>query len=261
MSAYFDDRGSIFSKIDEYGIASITFYHPSHNSFPRKQLEQLANKIRDTGSRKEVKVILLKSAGESSFCAGASFDELLTVETREAGKHFFSGFALALNAIRLCDKIVVGQVQGKAIGGGMGLAATFDYCFASKNASVRLSELGVNMGPFVIAPAVERKIGLAAFTKLTLNPSLYKDAKWAKKHGLFQEVYADLESMEKAAHEFCKQLASYSSDALTNIKKMLWHNTAHWDELLFERADISGKLVLSDETKLSLQAFKNRTRK
>lgn len=261
MNAYFDDRGSIVSKIDEYGIASITFYHPSHNSFPRKQLEELANEIRDIGKKKEVKVVLLKSAGEGSFCAGASFDELLTIETREAGKHFFSGFALVLNAIRLCDKVVVGQVQGKAIGGGMGLAAACDYCFASKNASVRLSELGVNMGPFVIAPAVERKVGLAAFTKLTLNPSLYKDAKWGKKHGLFQEVYPDLERMENAVHVFCKQLTTYSSEALTDIKRMFWHDTAHWDELLFERADISGKLVLSDETKLSLLAFKNKTRK
>lgn len=261
MRSYKDDRGSIVSKTDEHGIGSITFYHPSHNSFPRKQLEELANEINYMGKMEDVKVILLKSAGEGSFCAGASFDELLTIETREAGKDFFSGFALVINAIRLCGKIVIGQVQGKAIGGGVGLAAAFDYCFASEKASIRLSELGVNMGPFVIAPAVERKIGLAAFTKLTLNPDLYKDAEWAKKHGLFQELYADFESMEKAVLEFCKRLSSYNAEALEEIKKMLWHDTAHWDDLLYERADISGKLVLSAETKLSLTAFKNKSQK
>jgi methylglutaconyl-CoA hydratase len=258
MATYQDDRGFVNSEVDEHGIAQITFYHPSHNSFPRKQLEKLAAKIDDLSEKEEVKLILLQSEGNRSFCAGASFDELLTIKTREAGKEFFSGFALVINAIRSNKKLVICKVQGKAIGGGMGLAAACDYCFATEHASIRLSELGVNMGPFVIAPAVERKIGLSAFTMLTLNPDEYKDAQWAKAHGLFQEVYPDLGRMEEAVQAFCRRLSGYNRKALTEIKSVLWHDTDHWDKLLFERADISGKLVLSEETKASLLAFKNR---
>src|SRR5690554_44412 len=258
MTSYKDDRGFINTKINDLGIACITFFHPSHNSFPRKQLEELATKINDLSNNDEVKLILLESEGDQTFCAGASFDELLTINTRAAGKQFFSGFALVINAIRLSKKIVVCKVQGKAIGGGMGLAAACDYCFATEHADVRLSELSVNLGPFVIAPAVERKIGLSAFITLTLNPDEYKDAKWAKNHGLFQEVYPDLESMNDAVHTFCKRLCSYNTEVLSDLKSVFWHNTDHWDTLLIERADISGKLLLSEKTKASLLAFNNR---
>lgn len=258
MGIFKDERGSIVSKIDEYGIATIIFYHPSHNSFTREKLEELGTKIIDLSEKKEVKVILLQSKGEGTFCSGASFDELLTLETREAAKHFFSGFALVINAIRRSKKMVVGQVQGKAIGGGVGLAAACDYCFATEGASIRLSELGVNIGPFVIAPAVERKTGLAAFTKLSLNPDLYKSAQWAKEHGLFQEVFPSMESMKGAVQSFCRRLCGYNPEALTELKKIFWQDTIHWDTLLVERADISGKLALSKETKASLKAFKNK---
>lgn len=258
MKSYIDDRGTIETEIDMQGLATISFYHPLHNSFPSKQLEELAKIILEMGKSKATKLILLKSKGERTFCSGASFDELLTLRTREAGKNFFSGFAHVLNAIRLTDKIVVVQVQGKAIGGGMGLVAACDYSFATQHAQVRLSELGVNLGPFVVAPAIERKIGLATLTKLTLNPDVYKEAAWAKEKGLYQEVLPDLESMEIAVQKFCKRLCSYNNDALKALKDVFWENTDHWAELLYERADVSGKLVLTEETKVKLQAFKDK---
>jgi methylglutaconyl-CoA hydratase len=258
MDIFKDERSSIVSEIDKNGIATITFYHPSHNSFTRQKLEEFSTKINDLGKMKEVKIILLRSKGEGTFCSGASFDELLTLKTRETAKDFFSGFALVINEIRRSEKIVVGQVQGKAIGGGVGLAAACDYCFATESALIRLSELSVNMGPFVIAPAVERKIGLAAFTKLTLNPNLYKSARWAKEHGLYQEVFPSIESMKDAVQSFCISLCGYNPEALTELKKVFWHGTAHWETLLHERADISGKLALNKETKERLKAFKNK---
>ena len=258
MDIYTDERGFIKKDLNTNGIATITFYHPSHNSFPSAQLEELASLLLETGEDKQVKVIVLKSEGERTFCSGASFDELLSITTRGAGKKFFSGFAHVINAIRLNRKIVISQVQGKAIGGGMGLAAACDYCFATEFASVRLSELGVNMGPIVIAPAVQRKIGLAAFTELTFNPDQYRDAQWAKTTGLFQEVYSDLPAMELAVKTFTERLITYNIEALSALKLILWEGTDHWGDLLYERADLSGKLVLSEETKAGLQAFKNK---
>lgn len=257
MKPYTDERGLIKKDLDTNGLATITFYHPLHNSFPSKQLAELASILTETGKDQATKAIILKSEGDRTFCSGASFDELLSIKTQESGKHFFSGFAHVINAIRSNEKIVIGQVQGKAIGGGVGLAAACDYCFATEQASIRLSELAVNIGPFVIAPAVERKIGLSAFTELALNPDEYRDAQWAKGHGLYQEVLPDLAHMEKAVQAFSHRLRTYSPDALSSLKAVLWENTQHWGTLLYERADISGKLVLSEETKASLHAFKN----
>lgn len=258
MNAFIDKRGSIESESNENGIATITFYHPLHNSFPSKQLEDLASTITQYGQDTKTTVIRLKSAGDRSFCSGASFDELLSIKSGAAGKKFFSGFAKVINAIRDSEKMVIGQVQGKAIGGGVGLAAACDYCFATQQASIRLSELGVNIGPFVIAPAVERKMGLSALTELTLNPDEYRDAQWAKDHGLYQEVFPDLASMEEAIQGFTQRLSRYNPQTLSALKRIFWKNTAHWAELLDERATISGSLILSEETKQSLQAFKNK---
>lgn len=258
MSNFKDDRGFIKKEVDEHGVAEILFSHPSHNSFPAVQLKILAATITEAGKDKNVRIILLKSGGERTFCAGASFDELLTINTEAAVKTFFSAFAYVINAIRLTKKLVVCQVQGKAIGGGVGLAAACDYCFATEHASIRLSELGLNIGPFVIGPAVERKIGLSAFTELTLHPDDDKDAQWAKRQGLYHEVYPDLSSMNEAVQQFCQRMSTYNPAVLTALKEMFWHNTQHWDSVLYERAVISGKLALKKEAKASLAAFKNR---
>lgn len=250
--------GHVDVYIETNGVANITFSHPSHNSFPSELLKTLAAHIYEMRKNDRVKVILLQSSGDRTFCAGASFDELLAVETEAAGKIFFSGFAYVINAIRLCGKIVVGRIQGKAVGGGVGLAAACDYCLATEQASIRLSELGIAIGPFVIAPAVQRKIGLVSFTELSLNPDQWRSAAWAKEKGLFQEVYSSIEELDPKVQEFCDRLAGYSPEALKGLKTIFWENTESWDKLLFDRAAISGKLVMTPEARERLLAFKNK---
>ncbi len=258
MKTPISHQGEVDVQIETNGLATITFSHPSHNSFPSELLKTLAAHIFGMGKNDKVKVILLQSSGNRTFCAGASFDELIAIESEAAGKIFFSGFAYVINAIRLCGKIVVGRVQGKAIGGGVGLAAACDYCFASEQASIRLSELGIAIGPFVIAPAVQRKIGLVNFTALSLNPDQWRSANWAKEKGLFQEVFPSVQEMDAAVNEFCDRLASYSPEALKGLKTIFWEGTESWDELLFNRAAISGKLVMTPEARERLLAFKNK---
>lgn len=253
-----ENKGYIKKEIDSYGIARIEFGHPSHNAFPAALLKELAATIAEAGKDHKVKVILLKSDGNRSFCAGASFDELIDIKSESAGKTFFSGFAYVFNAIRLCKKMVIVQVQGKAIGGGVGLVAACDYVFATHQAQIRLSELGINIGPFVIAPVVKRKIGLVPFVELTLNPDQWRDAIWARQHGLFQELFDSMEEMDEAADVFSKRLASYSTDALRALKKVFWDGTEHWDTLLYENAAISGKLVLNEDAKNSLKKIRRR---
>lgn len=251
-------EGYVEVQVDTHGVAEITFSHPSHNSFPSELLKTLAAHIYEMRKNDAVKVILLKSSGDRTFCAGASFDELIAIESEAAGKTFFSGFAYVINAIRLCGKIVVGRVQGKAIGGGVGLAAACDYCFATEQASIRLSELGIAIGPFVIAPAVQRKIGLVSFTELSLNPDQWRSAVWAKEKGLFQEVFSSMEEMDESVDAFCERLAGYSTEALKGLKTIFWENTESWDKLLFARAAISGKLVMTTEARERLLDFKNK---
>src|SRR5690606_2953810 len=258
MNKNTDSHGFVNKDIDEYGIARIVFGNSAHNAFSSFMLKTLAAYITELGKDPAVNVILIKSQGENTFCAGASFDELMDFKNESDGKMFFSGFAYVINAIRLCKKIVVGQVQGKAIGGGVGLAAACDYCFAIEQALIRLSELGINIGPFVIGPVVKRKIGLASFTELTFNPDQWRDAQWAKEKGLFQEVFLSYSELENAVDVFCRKLASVSPEVLKTQKLILWENTNHWDALLLERASLSGKLVVTDEAKTSLRAFKER---
>ncbi|NUY81450.1 enoyl-CoA hydratase/isomerase family protein [Flavobacterium sp. MAH-1] len=239
-------------------IATVTFGHPSGNSFPSAALQKLTEAFEALGKDNDISIIVLKSEGDGPFCAGASFDELLAVSNLEEGTRFFSGFANVINAMRRCPKLIIGRVQGKTVGGGVGLAAACDHVLATEQALIKLSELAIGIGPFVIAPAVERKMGLAALSELTLCATDWKSAYWAKEKGLYENVYKNTDSLDEALDGFTKTLASYNPEALTQMKKTLWHDTDHWGTLLYERAAISGNLVLSDFTKNALNQFKKK---
>lgn len=249
------ENGNVTLKISAEGIATVSFYHPAQNSLPAVLLGELAATISRAGNDPQTRVIVLKSEGDRTFCAGASFDELLQIKDKEAGAIFFSGFAKVINACRTSPKIVIARVQGKAVGGGVGLAAGADYCLATEAAAIKLSELAIGIGPFVISPAVTRKIGLPAFSQLTIRATDFQTAQWAKEKGLYNEVYADIAAMDEGLNELATKLASYHSDALTGLKQILWEGTENWDELLHERAAISGELVLSEFTQQALQSF------
>ena len=253
--ALHNSTGSISISI-EASIATIEFGHPASNSFPSSLLHELTQTIETVGHNPEVVVVVLKSQGTAAFCAGASFDELVAVTNETEGKAFFSGFAHLINAMRNCPKIIVGRVQGKAVGGGVGIAAACDYVLASQEANIKLSELAIGIGPFVIEPAVSRKIGKTALVELSLAAGEWKSAAWAKEKGLYANTFESIEKLDEAMSQLTRQLISYNPEALVEMKKVLWEGTSHWDTLLLERAAITGKLVLSEATKIALAAFK-----
>ncbi len=238
-------------------IATITFYHPKGNSFPGEQLRKLAEMISEAGKAKDSRVIILKSKGEGAFCAGASFDELIAIEDYEQGKHFFMGFALVINAMRRCPKLILARIQGKTVGGGVGIAAAADYALATEAASVKLSELALGIGPFVVGPAVERKIGTSAFSALSINARDWHSAQWAKENGLFNNVLKTMQELDEAVSNLAISLAGSSPDAMSELKQVLWEGTSHWNALLERRAEISGRLVLSEYTRQFIRNFKS----
>lgn len=245
-------EGSVSTSLDKH-IATITFSHPAHNSMPGYLLTELALQIKRAGETPEIHVIVLKSGGDRTFCAGASFDELMTITTSEEGKKFFLGFAHVINAVRKCPKIVIARVQGKAIGGGVGIAAAADYCIASNFGSVKLSELALGIGPFVVGPAIERKIGLSAFSQLAINATEWQTAAWAKEKGLYHEVFDSIEQVDAYIDHFTQKLTTSSQSALFALKQILWHDTQHWDQLLDERAGISGRLVITEAAQQAIK--------
>ena len=202
-------------------VATITFYHPASNSFPSNLLRDLTNEFHVLSNNDTINVIVLQSEG-NTFCAGASFDELLAIDNFKDGKTFFSGFANVINAMRTCKKLIIGRVQGKAVGGGVGLASACDYVFASENASIKLSELAIGIGPFVIEPAVSRKIGTTAMSQLTLDASNWKSAKWALYNGLFSEIHTHLEDLDMALTIFSKDLVKQRSSTARYNSSLLW---------------------------------------
>lgn len=248
-------EGKVESKI-ENGIARVTFSHPQSNSLPGALLRQLADEITKAGNDANAKVIVLQSEGEKAFCAGASFDELISIKDLETGKKFFSGFAAVINAMRKAPKFVIARVQGKAVGGGVGLASAADYTFAVDSASVKLSELAVGIGPFVVGPAVERKVGTSAFSQLTINATEWQTAQWAKEKGLYAELFSSVADMDNGIKTLADKLARSNPEAMAMLKKIMWEGTENWDILLIERAEMSGKLVLSEFTRNAIEKFK-----
>jgi len=239
----------------ENGISTIEFFHPAHNSLPGDLLAQLASTIKAAGENDDVKVIILKSGGDRTFCAGASFNELININDAETGRVFFSGFANVINAMRKCPKFIIGRIQGKTVGGGVGVASATDYCMATKFASIKLSELNVGIGPFVVGPAVERKLGLSGMSQIAIDANSFYDAEWARQKGLYASVFDSSEELDAAVQTFAENLCKYNPQAMKEMKKVLWAGTEDWDDLLAERAAISGRLVLSDFTKETLKRF------
>ena len=249
-------NGSLYTTIQQK-IATIEFGHPASNSFVATLLERLTIALKELALNKEVSVIVLRSEGEKAFCAGASFSELIAVQTPEEGEVFFSGFANVINAMKNCPQPIIGRIQGKAVGGGVGLIAACDYAFATEAAAIRLSEITIGIAPLVIAPAVERKVGKSGLAEMALDPTTWKTAYWAKEKGLYARVFNSMDEMDKEVGIFSEKLASYNPDALIQMKKVLWEGTAHWDQLLIERAKMTGSLALSPFTKKALAAFKS----
>ena len=247
--------GSLVTTI-ENKIATVIFGHPSSNSFPRELLDRLTTEFNNLSANPTVSVIVIQSEGSGAFCAGASFDELLAVSNESEGTEFFSGFAHLINAMRLCSKLIVGRIHGKAVGGGVGIASACDYTLATKNASIKLSELAIGIGPFVIEPVVSKKIGKTAMAEMTLAAHEWKTADWAAAKGLYANTFETIEALDTAIADFSAKLSSYNPEALAEMKKVLWDGTQEWKTLLLDRASISGRLVLSDFTKKALLQFK-----
>jgi methylglutaconyl-CoA hydratase len=250
-------QGEVSLEVNE-GVGTITFFHPSHNPLPGKLLAKLAATITEAGENPGIKVIVLKSGGDRTFCAGASFDELIAIDTPENGRAFFMGFANVINACRKCPKFIIGRVQGKAVGGGVGVASAVDYCLATKFAAVKLSELAIGIGPFVVGPAVERKLGTAAMSQLAIDAKNWRSAEWACERGLYASVHESAEELDEAVAKLAAQLAQSNPEAMTALKENFWAGTEHWDELLAERAAMSGKLVLSEFSREAIGAFKEK---
>lgn len=249
--------GSVELTVNE-GVGTITFFHPSHNSLPGKLLAKLTQTINEAGANEAIKVIVLKSAGERTFCAGASFDELASIEDFPTGKQFFLGFANVINACRKCPKLIIGRVQGKAVGGGVGVASAVDYCFATKFAAVKLSELAVGIGPFVVGPAVQRKVGLSAMSQMAIDATSWQTADWAKAKGLYAEVFESAAAMDEAIKTLTDKLVKSNPEAMHGLKQIFWEGTDDWDELLEKRAAMSGQLILSDFAKNAIGKFKGK---
>ncbi|MET0393102.1 MAG: enoyl-CoA hydratase/isomerase family protein [Chitinophagaceae bacterium] len=248
-----------YVKIEEHkGVTTVEFFHPQSNSLPGRLLEKLAQAIHSAGSDPDTKVIILRSAGEKAFCAGASFDELSAIKTAEQGLDFFSGFAHVINAMRTCPRLIIGRIHGKCVGGGVGLAAAVDYAIAVESAEVKLSELAVGIGPFVVGPAIERKIGVSAFSQLAIDAGLWRNGDWARRKGLFAELHPSVEAMDESIARLADTLAHANPVAMNEMKKIFWKGTEHWDQLLTERAAISGRLVLSDFAKQAIAKFKKK---
>ncbi len=240
------------------GLTVIEFYHPQSNSLPAKVLDQLTHAIHGAGNDPETKVVILRSGGDKTFCSGASFDELVAISNEEEGLQFFSGFAHVINAMRTCPKFIIARIQGKCVGGGVGIAAAADYAIATEAADIKLSELAVGIGPFVVGPAVERKMGISSFSQLAIDAGMWRNADWAKRKGLFAEVHAQSSGMDESINRMAESLIHSSPEAMKEMKRIFWQGTEHWDKYLLERAAISGRLVLSDFTRKAIEKFKKK---
>ena len=243
------------------GIATISFFHPEQNSLPTIVLRSLIKTINLLSNDSGILVIILKSDGRGTFCAGANFTEMLEINDSISGYKYFNGFADLINTMRLCPKLIIVRVQGKSVGGGVGLLAAGDYCMATKDAAIKLSDFNIGIGPFVIEPAIERKIGRSNMAQLTIDATSFYSPAWALDKSLYNAVYDDIKSLDIAVQDFAVKISNFNPIAVTKMKEIFWKGTEDWGLLLSERAYLSGKFVLSPYTKKALKLFKQKKKR
>jgi methylglutaconyl-CoA hydratase len=236
------------------GVGTVRFAHPKGNSLPAALLARLAEEIRRVGSMADVRVIVLRSGDSGPFCAGASFEELKAIRDAAGGKEFFMGFARVILAMTRCPKLIIARVHGKVVGGGVGLVAASDYVMAVESASLRLSELAVGIGPFVVGPVIQRKIGLAGFSGMAVDTD-WRTARWAEEFGLYSQLFDSINALDSGLELFSRKLARTNPHAMRSLKSIFWQGTEDWERLLEQRAEMSGALALSDFTRDAIAAF------
>jgi methylglutaconyl-CoA hydratase len=247
------DAGDVHVEVAN-AIATVRFSHPKGNSLPAALLAKLAAEIRRVSTSNEVHVIVLRSGETGPFCAGASFEELKNIRDAASGKEFFMGFARVILAMTRSPKVIIARVHGKTVGGGVGLVAASDYAMAVESASLRLSELAVGIGPFVVGPVIEKKIGVGGFSAMAIDAE-WRSARWAEEYGLYSRVFDSNNALDSGLDSFARKLAKSNPEALTQLKKVCWQGTEHWEQLLEARAEMSGSLVLSQFTRSAIAAF------
>ena len=250
-------EGYVKSEIHNH-VATIEFFHPKGNSLTSVLLQKLSQEIHYAANNKDTHAIVIRSAGTGAFCSGASFDEMSAIKTEEEGVRFFSGFANVINAMRKCPQFIIARIHGKCVGGGVGLAAAADYAIALEGADIKLSELSLGFGPFVIASALQRKLGLSAYTQLTIDSQLWRNSDWARRKGLYAELHPTLESLEESLDRLSNSLASTSKEATAELKNIFWKDAQNWDELLQERARLSAKLLLKEDAQNAISKFRKK---
>lgn len=250
------EDGAVTTNVRD-GVGTVEFSHPKGNSLPARLLNDLASAIRTLGADDAARVIVLRSAGSGTFCAGASFDEFTAVADAAQGKEFFSGFARVIAAMVRAPKFVLARVQGRAAGGAIGLICASDYSIAVRSAQVKLSELQVGIGPFVVGVVIERKLGLAPFQSLAVHAD-WHDAAWCERHGVYSAVVEDEAALDAAIDAHAKRLAASNPEAMREMKRIFWRGTDDWEALMGERAAMSGRMVLSAFTRDALARFRAR---
>lgn len=252
------EQGTVAAGVTD-GVGTILFHHPKGNSLPGNLLQRLAEAVTALGRDPNARVIVLRSEGTGTFCAGASFDELAAIRDAESGKRFFMGFARLILAMRSAPKLIVTRVHGKVVGGGVGVVAASDYAIALDNASVKLSELAVGIGPFVVGPVIERRIGPGGLAALSVDAATFRDAAWAERRGLYARLVETEAELDAQVQRLAATLARSNPDAMARMKSIFWQGTEGWDTLLEERAGMSGRLVLSDFSRRAIEAFRSKT--
>ncbi len=232
----------------EGNIGFLEFGNPAGNSLPSPLLKAFKAGLIALEKDSNVRVIVIQSFGDRAFCGGASLAEMKTLQTLEEATAFFMGIADLINTLRSLSKFVIGRVHGKVVGGGVGLVAACDYVLANRTAQIKLSELSIGIGPYVIEPVVSRKIGGTAFAQLSLDAHQWKSATWAEDKGLYNALFETQVELDLAVKTNAERFASYPEKAVKTLRKLHWKETEHWDKLLPKNAAITGELALQEAT-------------
>jgi methylglutaconyl-CoA hydratase len=238
-------------------IGIITLNRPEkRNSLSPELVVELKQAFSAAENDPTIKVIILKANGEV-FCAGADLEYLQKLQNFSYEENLqdsdnLKGLFLQIYNLK---KVVIAQVQGHALAGGVGLATVCDFTFAVPEAKFGYTEVKIGFIPAIVLVFLLRKVGEMRTRHLLLSGNLLL-AEEAQHLGIVNGIYPQL-ILDEEVEKFARSLVNSNSEhSMMLIKRMIPQvQSMSFEESLKFASEMNATARGSEDCKKGISAF------
>jgi methylglutaconyl-CoA hydratase len=244
----------------ERGIARITLNRPERrNALDQELLTEMREALRVSAFDDSVRVVVVAGSGKD-FCSGMDLRSFADDASGDVAKFQTEARNMAglLLDMRRHPRPIVAAVQGRALGGGCGIATAADMVLASDSAQFGYPEINIGFVPAIVMALLRRLVSeRRAFELIATGETI--SAPTALHYGMINRVFA-ADAFERETGEFVSHLASKSTSALALSKELFYRTDVMQFEAAIEAgAEVNALARTTDDFKRGIEKFLKKT--